>query len=896
MAYSVEALAPIYARLGIGLRKHTGRFPAWTARENTVVDLDAEERRVLEQEGEEALDARLRAAGMFPVPALDLRSLKALRRHTCLGHCEGVPATIYVPPASHLRALARELRQAISERACRPPEWVEAEEFHLRQLRRGHAIVLGGAHESAAAALLCDRYWLDADLGVPGPGGWLLRTVHNPAGLGHNVVHLCADETTAYPALEALLASLETSPHGCVGVGPLMEVHPGPELRRRLGRFEEQWDGFIALASRSLTPEHLAQAPTDPDDLEGFMDWLAAGYDSGGPAGDRYNRGPMTVAMRAARLYLLSGDRRYLGLFKGLVWRLIEYHCNFPGGASYLADYDFEVHSLALYWDLLEEQPCFDDDERLVISNFLLASLRMVDGYRQQNWPTQPGELRHNHETFPALSLHFGGRYFADYYRLPEAESWLETARETFSGPIETACKHLEDANLYQWLVPLHKLVYDSATGADTYLRNGVLEAVVENVLATTDNFGWPSDFGDADRPVGGGLLPATLLEYAAGRWRDPGLQWHAERIAGAIAGQRMMLPGFLGELFGNRRIEPGDPPEPPAVTVVPLDDHIRQASAPNFPARYTFDKVALRGGWEPEAEYLLVDGYSLGSHFHYDQNAIIRFAARGRLWLVDNGYGKPSGEARAGIAFSSRQRGPQDHNTLLVYTDEGQLALPAPFSALLASVCAGPLTLVQTAQVGYGPVDWLRSIVWLRGQFFVVVDQVQVMAPVHELRCQLNMLGAARLEPGVLICEQRGARLFLHVEQDSEVVLGSYSNASWDGVFAAGDYPYAAPPVTKFERVRRPQVGESVLFATLLYAGQERPAWELEIGAQTVAVTGHILGAEVALSGHGVAVAMSAGELTVHLTEPWPVPDDIPLLRATQDARRYVPLEEWSR
>lgn len=893
MSYSVDALAPLYARLGIGLRKHTGRFPSWTARENTVVDLDDEERRILGQQGEQALDAHLRSRGMFPVPALDIRELKPLRLHTCLGHAEGTPAALYVPEARHLQRAAESICAALTERACRPPELRSADEFRPGQLSRSHAIVLGGAHESEAVALLCDLYWLDADLRAPGVGGWLLRTVHNPAGLGHNVLHLCADENTTDLALDALISSLQASPHGCVGVDPLMQVHPGTCLRRALGEFADWQDSFMALASSGMTTEHLASAPEDMDDLEGFMDWLAVGYDSGGPEGDRYNRGPMGVAMRAARLYLLSGDRRYLALFKGLVWRLVEYHCNFPGGASYLADYDFEVQSLALYWDLLEEEPVFSDAERLVITNFLLASLRMVDGYRAARWATRPDELRHNHETFPALSLYFGGRYFADYYRLSEAGGWLDTAHQTFSGPIESAAKHLEDANSYQWLVPLHKLVYDTATESDTYLRNGVLERIVENVLATTDNLGWPSDFGDAGRPVGGGMLPAVLLEHAAGRLHDPGLQWQADRIAAAIPGGRLVLTGFLGEFFGPKRIEAQAAGPPAPVTVVALDDHIRQSAAPQFPHKYTFDKLALRDGWDPEGEYLLLDGYSLGSHFHYDQNAIIRFSSGGRLWLVDNGYGKASGESRAGIAFSNRERGPQDHNTLLVYEDAERLALPNPFSALLANVTAGSLTLVQSAQVGYGPVDWLRTIVWLRGSFFLVVDQVNVMAPLHELRCQLNMLGHARLGPGRLVCEQRGGRMVLQFEGDSEPMLGSYSNASWDEVFAGGHYPYADPPIAKLERVRRPEVGESVLFAALLEAGE--PRYRLSVSGESVSVTGTIAGG-AELSGHGASVELSARRLGVRVTSPWPVPEDIPLLRATQDGRGYATLEEWSR
>ncbi|HUS79752.1 MAG TPA: hypothetical protein VM283_00705, partial [Armatimonadota bacterium] len=762
----------LYQRLGINLRKNVGRFPSWTARENTIVDLDADERAILEREGAEALDEHLRSRGMFAFPALDVGQLKDLHLSTCLGRPEEVTARIYVPAGSHLCAAGDRLCAALSERGCQPPEVRDADDFDLLALAGTHAIILGGAHESPAAAVMCDRYYLDADLRFPGPGGWLLRTVHNPAGLGHNVIHLAADESTLDLALDALIGRIETGADGSARadtsapVGAIAEIHPGEEVRGDLGNFDDWPPRLAGLAWRGRRPEM-----PDPAEVEQLADWLAQGFDSGGPEQDRYNRGPMGAGNRAARLYMLTGQRRFLELFRALLWRLMQYHCNFPGGASYLSDYDFEIWTLMIYWDLLEEEDVFSDDERLAITNFLIASLRMMDGYRAERWPTEPGELRHNHETFPALSLHFGGRYFSDYYDLPDARGWLDTAEMTFTGPIESASKNREDANSYQWMVPMHKLVYDCATGRDDLVESGALERIVGNVVATTDNLGWPSDFGDAGRPIAGGMLPAALLEFAAGHLGNPGLQWMADRMLDAMpSGPGVALTGFLGEYFGPRRVRPMRPDDPDPVDIVALDDHIRAATAPQMPRALVFDKIALRDGWGPDGEYLLLDGYSVGSHFHHDESAVIRFTAAGRLWIVDNGYGKPSGEGRAGPAFSGRQRGPQDHNTLLVYDAAGKLSLPAPFSALLAADTAGPLSLVQMAQVGYGPVDWLRTVVWVRGGCFLLVDQANVMAPVTELRCQLNMLGEILVADGLLTCAQADRTMFVHFEPDTEV------------------------------------------------------------------------------------------------------------------------------
>ena len=49
---------------------------------------------------------------------------------------------------------------------------------------------------------------------------------------------------------------------------------------------------------------------------------------------------------------------------------------------------------------------------------------------------------------------------------------------------------------------------------------------------------------------------------------------------------------------------------------------------------RHRFEK---RG--DHEAQYLLLDGVTAGSHGHQDGNAILEFSSKNRTWLVDMGY-----------------------------------------------------------------------------------------------------------------------------------------------------------------------------------------------------------------------------------------------------------------
>ncbi len=879
MGFWVDRLEPLYAEHGLRLRKHTGQFPAWTERVPTVVDLDDEEHRILDEEGERALDDHLRERGMFAFPALDVRRLNPLHRRSVLSRRGVRQAAVFVGPGGGLRHCAESICEMVRDLDGSPPTIHPDTEWRLIDLCASHAIVLGGAHENAAAARLCDRGWLDADLRFPGPGGWLLRTVHNPAGMGHNLVHLCADESTCEPALEALRNRLARRGDSVV-LGPAMEAHPGPAAMQWLGDWEI-WRRHFASAALWRRGEEYR----DIEDVEGFARWLAGSFDCGGPKGDLYNRGPARVGSMAARLYTITGDRRCLELYRHLMLALMDYYCNFEGGASYLGDFDFEVYSQILYWDLLEEEDVFSDEERLIITNFLLATLRMTRGHQRERWPIRPGALRHNHETFPALGLFRGGCYFSDYYGLTEAEDWLETAEEAFSGTIEDRVKHREDANGYQWIVPSHKLLYDALTGRDTYRENGVLAGLARALVATTDNLGHPADFGDAGLPISSGTRQAALLEAIAGRLGDAAMQWWADRLWRAVPGSDpAWLGGALMQINAGRRVEPEEPAPPPRLDVLPLDDHIRRMAAPELPASYVYDKAALRDGHDPRGQYLLLDGYSVGSHIHYDQNAIIRYTAAERLWLVDNGYGKPSGETAAQAAYAGRQRGPQDHNTLLVLHDD-EPALPPPFCALLVAESDGPLSLVQSALVGYAGVDWLRSIIWLSGYGALVIDSVNVEDEVRELRCQLNMLGQVEVEDGLLRCEQDGRHMLLQFEPGARVEMGSYTNANWDAEFERGSYPHASPPVKKFERVVAPEAGETLRFVTLIQAGDEpEPRMELELG-EDLTVRGELPAGEGAVSAAGLEAAVREGTLSVRIDAPWPVPTDIPRLPAQSPA-----------
>jgi hypothetical protein len=874
-----SALTNLYARHGVTLRKHINEVHGWDDRVPTVVDLNTEEKELLASEGENALDRELRSKGCFPFPSLTIRTLKPMHLRTDLVRSGRPAATIFVPKGRHYLTIARELAREIQNR-CGVVLPVKGEAAFTEDfLRVSNVVLLGGAHENQGSRIMADRFYAVADLNVPGSDGWLVHTFHNPLGLGGNVIQLSAGRGTQRSALEYLFANLRSDSAGLY-VERLCRTQLGAALTRVLGSRQSRLE---ALGIKG--------APT-PKLIDAYVRRTCKGFDSGGKENDRYNLVPLYVAATMARTYVLTSEREYLQIFKGVLWACLRYHTQTFGGASYISDVDFMVSDLLVWWDLLEEEDIFDDAERLILTNFLMSLAEMIHRYKEQFWPTSPGKQRHNHETFSSLSLYFCGRYFGNYYGLPMAENWKAIAACCFSGPIETSFKFKEDANLYQWLAPAHKLIYDRAMGTDRYLKSGNMRIVAKNISITTDNFGYPCDFGDAGAPISGGGLGAALVEIAAGHHKDAEMQGLSDRIRAALPrpadrlGPVHLLPFGCGRIKGKR-------PESKPIEIMPLDDHIRLRAQSVLPKRFVYDKAAFRVSLDPKDQYLLLDGYSFDSHCHYDQNAVIRFCQHNRMWIVDNGYGKPAGAKGCANQFHKRQRGPEQHNTLLFHDATGRLLLPPPLCVRIGQHESKREVVFQSALLNYGGNDWLRTLYWIKGIAFLVVDQVNVGAPLQKLTCQWNMLGEVEPADGYQHVRQQGANMFLHwAKSDASAVQRStYINASLEAEIAAGFYPYANATVKQLNLVcGSPVPGSHHTFVSLFYSTTASyPGLALQPNGAGVIISGRLLPRSrenIVLNGFKTEAKGNA--IAVTWREPWlrPIALKRPAIKASTSKR----------
>ena len=431
--------------------------------------------------------------------------------------------------------------------------------------------------------------------------------------------------------------------------------------------------------------------------------------------------------------------------------------------SPYISDIDFPLGDLVISWSLAEPEEVFSERERLLITATLLALCRQVHGYAAKFWPVKPDQLRFNHETFPALSLLRAARYFGHCYKIPDVRAWQANADLVFTGPVGKVFKHVENASGYQWIVPMHKFMYDVATGSVETLKNRNICKTAYAAVAVTDNFGIAVDYGDAtDNPVGVNTRILGLLDAAASAARDGTLAWVAEFLRSAAGDQILKSYPPAGQgLPGQNTQAPGNPPETGDWETPELDDHIRAFYQPDLAREYVADKIGFRTGWTPEVQFLLFEPQSVSGHIHYDMNAILRYNHRGRVWIVDNGYGRPSRLSNVSRSYSERQRGPEDHNVVIFRDRQGEPVIPPPFGAIITCRRAGELLLLQSALCQIDGADWLRTIVLVFDRLMLVVDQVRASGRESVIECQFNALGDDVLDGKEWRLEQQGGNLF---------------------------------------------------------------------------------------------------------------------------------------
>lgn len=563
--------------------------------------------------------------------------------------------------------------------------------------RNTHVIALGNLMTNRLIERLYCRWYVRTDAWYPGTGGCELRTVHDPWGTGKNVILLGGSGAAGVTAATDEFLKL-VQPGRDLVLEPLLNIHLSPDLSREQfarslddSAVEKSKAGFKRATMRSL----VARAGT------------------------------------YAFNYYASGDPRWATLYRDCV---LEHRSRGELGD----DTHMDLWYTLIGYDLVEECSALSDADRQDLTRYLLFLCRSQEG-ANKSWflsAIRQNTIRHNHVMLAALDAFFGGEFFHKYYRLAEAAEWIENAAIAFRGQQDhskTQC----DANSYEAFAVSLAMTYALAKPDLAFFESGAARTATERLLRCQDNMLYSAAYGDSWSAF---EFPRALVQFANWYYRNPRYQYVLDDYFRRTGRSRWgNNPAFA--IVG--------PAEKPAdldgVQAIPVDPEFFTYSTRkwhvNVPLEHSFDKIAFRERFEPEAQYLLLDGLNIGSHGHIDANTIIEFSEGERFFLVDMSYTEGVGAG--------------DHNGVTVIRN-GLASEPVAGAELITCADLGTTAFTRSVLHEWGGCDWTRQIFWRKGKYFIVMDETRALeSGDFNVQCHWRTLGTPALESDTFCAEQ---------------------------------------------------------------------------------------------------------------------------------------------
>jgi len=681
-------------------------------------------------------------------------------------------AMILCPDGEQWRVAAGELAGMLKERLGVELPVRSASEVKDEELRGTQVVALGAVSNNPRLLYLYSHAYTYADDFYPGAGGFVLQSIHDPWGTGKNVVLVGASTVEGE---KAAFGALMTSVPESGVVGPLFEAQLTGEARA------------VCQSTLEREPDEAYQK----QQREAGENALKTGA----------HTGLFGQMASIGSLYAQTHKGGYAVLFAWLARRAKEHRDSNPGtfGGPWGMDSDFQIYKVMPLWDQVEESPALSDQDRLDVTRILFEWVSET-AVGEAGATVGSTHVRHNHQTFPALGLMFTGDYFDKYYGAIEGKRWLDIADACFQFQMKAYKPH-EDCNGYQWLTLYHTMLYSLARPDFTYFENGNARRDADFAILCMDNLGYQVTYGDTGAYTGWwSELP--FLRGAAWYYRDGRYSWAISKKV-AVSGRNA-----VGE-FGTDLL-PQEPDDLSGAIAWELDPlwFESQGGPAAIPQERAVDKVVFRNGFDPADEYLLLDGLSNGGHKHLDGNSISRWSENGRIWLADADYM---------LAL------PKYHNGVLIFRD-GQSAEIPGFVEIEHMVDLPHFGASTTTYRNYAGADWRRSVVWIKGTGFVVVDEMTATANGdYSFRLVWNTIGEAKLTENGLSVEQDGQFAEIVVPPDCRLSLKDDPEygKNWAG------YKYIKEPVVReFQAIRdaRLKAGERVVLVSLLHATGEQP------------------------------------------------------------------------
>ena len=590
----------------------------------------------------------------------DFTEAAPLRRTTSLV-VDGRPPVILAPTHGDGQAAAASLARALGQRLGVDPIVAT----RLADTRPGErvCIALGNMLDNELLTRLYFSRYTYEDAQFPGEGGYTVHTVHDPHHwAGENVIVLGASQPRElHRACERLLELLQ-------GTGPDTEL---PYTR-------------VVEPARTLSDADRAELTAAPVD-------------------------PSFAAFRShAESYLKTGDETYARVALAALDTMVGIYAETPDRKT---PWPEETTSGDIFaaWDAFQACPLITDEKRAAyLDAFLRWSRDLTKRSYEYRRITESFTVTWNHTTFALLGLYYSGRYFDRHFGLPEAAEWLRRARLGFQAQARS-WKPQEDADSYLVLTMRHAIEFSLADWDLAFFEKGLIREYADYVVSCGDSRQLPAGFGDSGLSKEPRMATA-VLPIAYWWTRDGGYRWILEHVS---------PEGWQNPFWQD--VEAAEPERFSGLNVHALDrqiyDDTQTRPAYNEPLKRSdvpfeaaWDKISFREGWDPDAQFLLLDGIGRGKHLHYDTNSIVTFVQEGERWLLDHDY---------------LTRNTTEHAMLSVLRDGRCDAHVPGLAGLVASGDLPGLAGTRTCVNDYNGVDWEREVLWNKGAWFLIRDSV---------------------------------------------------------------------------------------------------------------------------------------------------------------------------
>lgn len=695
------------------------------------------------------------------------------------------------------------------------PPLLTPAEMKEEDLERFHLVLVGNAIENEWILRLYAQHYCFTDALYPGPGGMEIRTIHNPWGTGRNVLLLGG-------------STEEDVNRAVVSFNRSLRLFPSEQV-------------VLARINFARSSLHCPIEPTEEVRRKAIQQACAA-FQPHGPYEQVWEA--LHRACEFGFYYYQTDHEGWAEVFRAIVLRYIEvaqeegdwWLARFGYGEPYSWQWKFTV-----VWDLIEESPCFSEEDRLAIDRMLLRNAERLaalsDFSPRLAWERGP---RSNRAVLATTSLlrvlrflrkGYGGTALAVQGQEIPFQDLFPLLNHILEEQSLSPRPISEAAPLF-WVVPELLCTYLAEEGWESTLeQGGHFQHWVRRAIVTTDNRGEEATFGQVARYQPGSPTSSprmNVLLKAACYHQNP--TWMAFRewlrrgqpeFAYDLEEPQHWWSWYTGAYYPDLK-PASDFSELAQVQVLEMDEafhrHLQERSPETLPKREeTFDKLCMRRDFDPQSEYLLLDGVSGGFQGHEDGNAILRLTWQDRIWLAD---------------LHLLRHLPKYHNSLHIL-HEGRYRPPPPLTRLRTRVDLPSLGYTRTQVQGYNDTNWTRHILWEKGKRFLIFDVVEFLKPGHyQVDAYWRFLG--EVEEG-----EQGWRV-----RQGERTLGVWNADSsrkerdeepFSFLHDWRAYPYAQDPVKIWRQRYRleAQEGERVVFVNLLQPAEE--ALEVERVGETV-------------------------------------------------------------